>query len=154
AIYVTCTEFNLPVFTYHPALGEFGWWAEAPKRGPAMYWYGWMLTSLAGAAALGGLATLIPEPWLQRIIIAGVAFAVVYLIIYTAALFIYDKATIELEFLTDRLWSSIAALVAAVVVVVAAPAAWTRRVWPGWIWVVPLGAITVLVYYLSPYFTR
>jgi hypothetical protein len=153
-IYVICTEVNLPVITYHPATGEIGWLAESPKRGPAMYWYGWMLTSLLGAVALASIATFIPESWLQRAIMLGVAFAILYLIVYTIALFIYDKATVELEFLKDRRWSLATAFVLAAATSVFAPARWTHRLWPGWMWIVPVGAIVVLVYYLTPYFTR
>jgi hypothetical protein len=153
-IYVICTEVNLPVFSYHPATGEFGWLSEAPRRGPVMYWYGWMLTSLIGAVALAGIAMLLPERWLQRAIMTGAIFAVLYLVIYTLALFIYDRATVELEFLKERAWSVAAALAIAAVAVLLAPAAWVRRLWPGWMWAVPLGAIAVLVYYLTPYFTR
>jgi hypothetical protein len=45
----------------------------------------------------------------------------------------------------DRWWSVAAALIVAVVVGLFAPARWTRRLWPGWMWVVPVGTITVLV---------
>ena len=29
-----------------------------------------------------------------------------------------------------------------------------KRVWQGWIWAIPIGAIVVLAYYLTPYFTQ
>src|SRR5215211_6908678 len=32
------------------------------------------------------------------------------------------------------------------------PTSWNERVWPGWVWVVPIGAMAVLGYYLTPYF--
>ncbi len=154
AIYAICTEVNLPLLTYHPVTGEIGLLYQPPGRGPAMYWYGWMLTALIGGVTLALIATVIPEPWLQRAITFGVTFAVIYLIAYTLALLIYDKATVELEFLKDRSWSVMAALVGAAAVVLFAPAHWTKRVWPSWTWVVPIGALAVLGYYLTPYFTR
>jgi hypothetical protein len=153
-IYVICTEVNLPLLTYHPATGDIGFLYQPPGRGPVMYWYGWMLTSLLGAGALALIATVLPEAWVQRAITFGAAFAVLYLIAYTVALAIYDRATIELDFLKDRAWSAIAALGAAMLVTVFAPAQWTQRIWPGWMWVVPLGAAVVTTYYLTPYFTR
>jgi len=153
-IYAVCTEVNLPVFTYHPATGEFGLFYDAPRRGPAMFWFGWILTAALGAAALAAIATFVPEPWLQRIVMVGVIGAVLYLIIYTVALFTYERASIELEFLTERWWSAALAAVVAVVFTAFAPAAWTRRLWPNWTVIVPVGVIVVMVYYLTPYFTR
>jgi len=153
-IYVICTEVNLPLFTYHPATGDLGPLYQPPGRGPAMYWYGWMLTALLGALVLALLATVVPERWVQRAIAFAAAFAVLYLIVYTAALAAYEGATIELDFLKDRLWSVLAALAGAAIVTVLVPAPWTQRIWPGWMWVVPLGAVTVTTYYLAPYFTR
>ena len=82
------------------------------------------------------------------------AFAVLYLIVYTLALLVYDKATVELEFLKDRQWSLIAAALGAAAVGLFAPTQWMQRVWPGWVWVVPIGSLAVLGYYLTPYFTR
>ena len=51
-LYVACAYWNLALFTYHPALGVFGMGPDAPRGGPAMYWYGWMTTALIGAAIL------------------------------------------------------------------------------------------------------
>lgn len=48
--YVIAVEQNFALFTYHPALEEFGFLVEPPREGPAMYWYGWMAT--AGIIAL------------------------------------------------------------------------------------------------------
>ena len=36
--YVVC---DLALVTYHPQLGQWALLVEAPKEGPAMYWYGW-----------------------------------------------------------------------------------------------------------------
>ena len=153
-IYVVCTEMNLPLVTYHPAIGEVDVLWTPERRGPAMYWYGWMLTSLIGALALAWLAIIVPEQWVQRAIFFGCAAAVGYLIFYTAALFIYDRATVELEFLKSRPLAVVAALVAAAGISFFASSRWQQRLWPGWIWLVPIGALVVLGYYLTPFFTR
>jgi hypothetical protein len=153
-IYVICTEMNLPLVTYHPAIGEVDVLWTPERRGPAMYWYGWMLTSLIGALALAWLAIIVPEQWVQRAIFFGCTAAVGYLIFYTAALFIYDRATVELEFLKSRPLAVVAALVAAAGISFFASSRWQQRLWPGWIWLVPIGALVVLGYYLTPFFTR
>ena len=154
AIYVICAELNLTALTYHPAIGEVDFLWKPERRGPAMYWYGWMLTSLAASLLLAWIATMLPEQWLQRAIGFGCAGAAAYVVIYTLALLVYDQASVELEFLKSRRLSITAAVVVAAVISLLAPASWTQRLWPGWAWVVPLGALAVLGYYLSPYFTR
>ena len=87
-IYAICTELNLPLLTYHPAIGELDFLWKSEKRGPSMYWYGWMLTSLVGALLLAWIATLVPEQWLQRAITFGCVGAAAYLILYSLALFV------------------------------------------------------------------
>ena len=153
-IYVICTEVNLPLLTYHPVIGEVDFLRAPERSGPAMYWYGWMLTSLIGAVALAWIASVVSEQWLQRAIFFGCAAALAYLVLYTLALFIYDKATVELEFLKSRPLSVVASLVAAAVIGFFAPAKWSERLWPGWVCLVPIGALALLAYYLTPYFTR
>ena len=80
--------------------------------------------------------------------------AVGYLVINTLALFVYDRASVELEFLKSRTWSVIAAIVLTAVASYFTPAKWNERVWPSWALVVPIGSLVVLGYYLTPYFTR
>ena len=153
-IYVICTEVNLPLLTYHPAIGEVGILWQPSKSGPAMYWYGWMLTSALGALAVAFIAIAIPEAWLQRLITFGSAAAAAYLILYTLALFIYDNATVELGFLQSRWLSAAAAVVVAGILAAIVPSRWNKQVWHGWISVVPVGAIGVLAFYLVPYFKQ
>jgi hypothetical protein len=153
-IYVICTEMNLPLVTYHPVIGEVDVLWAPPRSGPAMYWYGWMLSSLIGALAVAWLAGFVPEQWVQRAIFFGCVAAVGYLIFYTVALFTYDKAPVELEFLKSRSLAVAAALLAAIVISFFAPMRWQQRLWPGWVWLVPIGALAVLAYYLTPFFTR
>ncbi|HZN27819.1 MAG TPA: hypothetical protein VFB88_00540 [Xanthobacteraceae bacterium] len=62
-MYVACEWWNLPLFTFHPATNrvDFWWAAGRSGEGPAMYWYGWTVTSLLVGLVVGGLATLLPE---------------------------------------------------------------------------------------------
>ncbi len=92
--YVVSVENNYALFTYHPAVGEWGAGVEKPRDGPAMYWYGWLATSGIVAALAGFLASrLLPE---------GIS----------------------------------------------------RRLWSGWSWVVPVGAMVAFCYLLREFFLR
>ncbi len=57
AIYVAAVQFNWAFVTYHPALGEWDLLTQPPRSGPAMYWYGWLITTTLGASAVS-LASL------------------------------------------------------------------------------------------------
>ncbi len=59
-------------------------------QGPAMYWYGWTAVMLIGSAALGVLATLLPERITRRIPLALVwivPLAMVPILIYALRFF-------------------------------------------------------------------
>ena len=62
-LYVISDMASLPVFTYHPATGriDLGFVRARPDEGPAMYWYGWIVTSAIGASVLGLVAAWLPE---------------------------------------------------------------------------------------------
>ena len=55
------------LFTYHPALNEFGLGVQKAKDGPAMYWYGWMATSAIAGGIAGFAACFLPEPAARRL---------------------------------------------------------------------------------------
>ena len=76
-IYVICEMRNIPVFTYHPGTGrvDLGWAAAVKDEGPAMYWYGWTVATLLGAAVLGLIAAKLPESATRRIPLALVWIA-------------------------------------------------------------------------------
>lgn len=69
AIYVASELGGFPLFTYHPGTGrfDFGFAAARPNEGPAMYWYGWLATTLAGASLAGLVATLLPQGVIAKI---------------------------------------------------------------------------------------
>ena len=68
-IYLTGFQINLALITYHPQIGQWGMLAEAPRQGqgPAMYWYGWLLTSALGAGAVAALSLALPAQPLDRV---------------------------------------------------------------------------------------
>jgi len=91
-IYVICEMANIPLFTYHPGTGNlnFGWAPAVKDEGPAMYWYGWIATTLLGAGALGLLAVKLPESATRRIPLALVwiaPLAAVPILIYALRFF-------------------------------------------------------------------
>jgi len=65
--YLIAVQKNLALFTYHPALNEFGAGVQKAKDGPAMYWYGWMATAGISASVAGLLACALPERLTQRL---------------------------------------------------------------------------------------
>jgi len=71
-IYTVCDMMNWPLFTYHPGTNrvDLGWARAVPNEGPAMYWYGWTASTLLASAALGFLATLLPQNLTRRIPLA------------------------------------------------------------------------------------
>ncbi len=68
-LYVACEMQNWPLFTYHPGTDRVEWLYAPSVRneGPAMYWYGWIATTLIGSAILGTLATMMPERIIRKI---------------------------------------------------------------------------------------
>ena len=58
--YAFAVDYNLALFTYHPQLHQFAFLVEAPKAGPAMYWYGWIVSSALVAAAVALLSLIVP----------------------------------------------------------------------------------------------
>jgi hypothetical protein len=72
ALYVLCDMLGWPLFTYHPATNRLEWFHAPPRKdeGPVMYWYGWTVSSILGAASLGLLATLLPENLTRKIPLA------------------------------------------------------------------------------------
>ena len=72
--YVIAVEQNYALFTYHPAIEEFGFLVERPREGPAMYWYGWMATAGIIALVAGVIACLVPEQMttiVVRLVVGG-----------------------------------------------------------------------------------
>ncbi len=62
-IYCVIQYLNYPLVTYWPAIGRLVWGLETarPNSGPNMLWYGWTLTTVIIAGALGVIAMFVPE---------------------------------------------------------------------------------------------
>lgn len=82
-IYIAAVELNLATFTYHSALGQFGWGPAKPINGPAMYWFGWIVTSAVLAGLLATIVACLPDN-LARELPAATAWVVPLLAMVTA----------------------------------------------------------------------
>jgi hypothetical protein len=71
-IYCLVVYLNLPLFTYWPATGRFAWGygPVTAADGPNMLWYGWTITTILIAAAVGMVAMTMPERVIRRIPLA------------------------------------------------------------------------------------
>jgi len=66
-LYLLAVENNWALFTYHPALEEWGPFVEKTKDGPAMYWYGWLATAAIGAWLVAAAASWLPSAVTDRV---------------------------------------------------------------------------------------
>jgi hypothetical protein len=63
AVYCLVQYFNYPLVTYWPATHRLvlGYEGGLTDQGPNMLWYGWTITTILIAAALGIVAMMLPE---------------------------------------------------------------------------------------------
>jgi hypothetical protein len=68
-IYCVIQYLNWPLVTFWPATDRLVWGYEGARsgEGPNMLWYGWTLTTVLIAAALGVIAMLLPERFTSKI---------------------------------------------------------------------------------------
>jgi hypothetical protein len=68
-IYCVIQYLNYPLFTYWPAVQRFAWGYGPPSAGdgPNMLWYGWSLTTILIASALGIVGMVVPEHIIKKI---------------------------------------------------------------------------------------
>lgn len=69
-IYALSVQFNLPLFTYLPVLGEvrFGVVFAGRDTGPVMHWYGWLATSTLGAGTIAAIALILPLRAVEKLL--------------------------------------------------------------------------------------
>ena len=68
-LYWISDVWRFPVFSYYPANNHFawGWTPSTPDDGPAMYWYGWIVTSALGAALIACVVSALPDAVTRKI---------------------------------------------------------------------------------------
>jgi hypothetical protein len=64
--------FSWPLFTYFPSIGDYGelypWLvAGSDERGPPMWWYGWIASSVVVGLIFAGISLLLPESATMKI---------------------------------------------------------------------------------------
>jgi hypothetical protein len=71
-VYCLIVYLNWPLVTFWPATDRLVWGYEGPRagEGPNMLWYGWTLTTILIAAALGIIAMMLPERFIRKIPLA------------------------------------------------------------------------------------
>ncbi len=60
AVYYFALIYNLALFSYGPALGQWTLFNHPAAAGPTMYWYGWMATAAIAGGVAGLVACLLP----------------------------------------------------------------------------------------------
>jgi hypothetical protein len=155
-LYTICVWRNWPLFTYHPAVNRFDlfWNPGRSGEGPAMHWYGWLVVSAAGASVLGWIATIIPSQWLHRATIFCCLLAALWPAFFVLAVFIADRASVDLEFLRSVWITAVPALTGAIALGSFVSSQLAKRLWPRWLVIVPIGSFIVLGYSLVPLFRR
>jgi hypothetical protein len=83
--YVLSVEANWALVTYHPRINEWEFLTRPSKSGPAMYWFGWIATTILAASAVSLLAYPLtrrwqPPVWIGWAIPLAVMVAFVYLL--------------------------------------------------------------------------
>ncbi len=61
AAYYLAVYYNLALFSYGPAVGEWTLFNRPASAGPTMFWYGWIATAAIIAAVVGLLGCMLPQ---------------------------------------------------------------------------------------------
>jgi hypothetical protein len=155
-LYTFFERMNWPLFTFHPAVSKIDFWMHAARsgEGPPMYWYGWLALTLPCAAAIGLIATVIPNRWLQKVTLFCCTLAVVWSIVFNISVWIANRPSYDND-VTDLMWySGIPALIAAAAAAYLVPAERAQHFWARWLVILPVGGLVILGYSLKTWFTR
>jgi hypothetical protein len=156
-LYTLLEQMNWPLFTYHPAVGKIDFWMQRPRsgEGPPMYWYGWLALSLAGAAVIGWMATLVSREWVQRVTVFCCTLAIVWTIVFAVSYFMDDRTRFDSDVVARLAWiSALPAVIAAVAASYFLPLQWAYRMWASWLLIMPIGGLAILGYSLKSFFLR
>jgi len=155
-IYTLFERWNVPLFTYHPAINQLDLYKEVgkPEDGPPMFWYGWVVATGICAAVVAGIATLLSREALLRATVFFCVLAVLWPIFYVLAVLIDQYASFNADFLRSVWVRGIPALVGAVAAAYLVPPATAERTWTGWLLALPIGGLVILGYSLLDYFQK
>jgi hypothetical protein len=64
--YYLAVYYNLALFSYGPAVGEWTLFNRPASAGPTMFWYGWIATAAIIAALAGLSACMLPQRMATR----------------------------------------------------------------------------------------
>ena len=80
--YGLCDVWRWPLFSYYPATGRLVWGyaVETADDGPAMYWYGWIVSAMLAALGTAMVAMSLPLSW-RRLISLHIAWLVPLLMV-------------------------------------------------------------------------
>lgn len=82
-IYVMAEQANWALVTYHPRINEWEFLTKPAKSGPAMYWFGWIGTTVLASSALSVLALPLMRRWQPPVWIGwAVPLAVMAVFVY------------------------------------------------------------------------
>ena len=82
-VYVLSVEYNWAMVTYHPRINEWEWLTKPSKSGPAMYWFGWIGTTILAASAISVLTLPLTRRWQPPVWIGwAVPLAVMVVFVY------------------------------------------------------------------------
>jgi hypothetical protein len=94
-IYAPTMDLNWTAATYHPIQGIWQLGRAPPLGGgsPAMYWYGFIITSALGALAVTVLAALVPDKVLERLPWRSLVWLVPIVVVFYIAYVLLPYAT-------------------------------------------------------------
>jgi hypothetical protein len=155
-LYTVFERLNWPLFTYHPAVGKIDFWMHAARsgEGPPMYWYGWLVLTLACAGVVGWIATLVPNDRLQRFTVFSCTLAVLWPAVFWLAVLIANRPAYDNDVTDLMWWSAIPALVGALAAGYLVSVELAQRLWTNWLLIMPIGGLAILGYSLKTYFLR
>lgn len=89
-IYAIAVESNLAAITYHPKTDQWGWLTQEATNGPAMHWYGWLITAFVGALIVSTVSLPLTQRWQPPVWIGwAVPLAVMMVFLYLLRSFFF-----------------------------------------------------------------
>jgi hypothetical protein len=67
AVYFFGVYTNYGPIRYYPEVMEIHLYDQPASKGPAMYWYGWIINGLLGGIIASIASSFLPRDWLDRV---------------------------------------------------------------------------------------